>query len=100
MDLLSDLMPPSPESHEKAMRAIFNREKELWAGCIWYPIFRTTLSRDVQIVTRAENMELAQGAGLNVETSLDEAVKKALAKHGSDAKVAFVPFGRYTVFTT
>ena len=100
MDLLSDIMPPSRANHEKAMRAIFNREKQLWAGCIWYPIFRTCLSRDVQIVTRDDNEELAKNAGLNVETSLEEAVKKAMTKHGADAKVAFVPYGRYTVFTT
>jgi hypothetical protein len=80
------------------MRSFFVKEKELWAGCIWYPIFRTMLSKDVQIVTRPENVEIAKDAGLNVEVSLEDAVKKAMAKHGPDAKVAFVPYGRYTVF--
>jgi nickel-dependent lactate racemase len=98
MDLMKDFMPPTPESHERIMRSFFVKEKELWAGCIWYPIFRTMLSKDVQIVTRPENVEIAKDAGLNVEVSLEDAVKKAMAKHGPDAKVAFVPYGRYTVF--
>jgi nickel-dependent lactate racemase len=98
MDLMKDFMPPSPENHEKVIRSFYSKEKELWAGCIWYPIFRTMLYRDVQIVTRHDNTEMAKNAGLPVEVSLDNALKKALAKHGADAKVAFVPYGRYTVF--
>jgi nickel-dependent lactate racemase len=99
MDLMKDFMPPSPESHERVMRSFYSKERELWAGCIWYPIFRTMLYRDVQIVTRAENLDMAEDAGLAVDVSLDNALKGALAKHGTDAKVAFVPYGRYTVFT-
>ncbi len=98
MDLMKDFMPPTPENEEKAMKAFFQRERELWAACIWYPIFRTMLTRDVQIVTRPENVDAAREVGLNAQSSLQEAFSEAMAKHGKGAKVAFVPFGRYSVF--
>jgi nickel-dependent lactate racemase len=98
MDLMKDYMPPTPETHEKVVRSFFMKERELWAGCIWYPIFRVMLSRDVQIVTRAENIDMARDAGLNAVDSLREAVNMAMTKHGEGAKVAFVPYGRYSVF--
>jgi lactate racemase len=99
MDLMKDYMPPTSENHEKVMKAFYTKERELWAGCIWYPLFRVMLNRDVHIVTRSENVEMAKGAGLNVGASWEEAVKAAMTKHGVDARVAFVPYGRYTVFS-
>lgn len=98
MDLLKDFMPATPENHEKVMRSFYDRGRELWAGCIWYPIFRTMLNREVQIVTGSENLEMARDIGLNVGTSLEDAVKAAFEKHGENASIAFVPYGRYTVF--
>jgi nickel-dependent lactate racemase len=98
MDLLKDFLPATPENHEKVMRAFYEKGRELWAGCIWYPIFRTMLNRDVQIVTRSENLEMAGDIGLNVGNSLENAVKDALEKYGENARIAFVPYGRYTVF--
>jgi len=97
-DLMKDFMPPTPESHEKVLKSFYNKERELSAGCVWYPIFRTMLNKDVQIVTLPGNLEMARNAGLNVEGSLEEAMTKAMTKHGKDARVAFVPFGRYTIF--
>ncbi|MFH1242223.1 MAG: lactate racemase domain-containing protein [Pseudomonadota bacterium] len=98
MDLMKEYMPPTPETHERVLKSFYVKERELWAGCIWYPLFRSMLHRDVQIVTRPENVEMAKNAGLNVGVSLEETLKKALAKHGENARVAFVPYGRYTVF--
>jgi nickel-dependent lactate racemase len=98
MDLMKDFMPPTPDHHAKAMNAFFSRERELWAGCIWYPIFRTMLNRDVQIVTREENVKVARDLGFEAQDSFDEAFAKAMAKHGKGARIAFVPFGRYSVF--
>jgi nickel-dependent lactate racemase len=98
MDLMKDFMPPSPENHEKALKSFYVKERELWAGCIWYPVFRSMLDREIKVVTLSENLEFARDVGLNVGDSLDEALSEALAKHGEDASIAFVPFGRYTVF--
>lgn len=98
MDLLKDFLPATQENHEKVMRSFYERGRELWAGCIWYPIFKTMLDRDVQIVTLPENLEMAGDIGLNVGSSLEDAVRNALEKHGENARIAFVPFGRYTVF--
>jgi hypothetical protein len=95
---MKDFMPPSPENHEKALKSFYVKERELWAGCIWYPVFRSMLDREIKVVTLSENLEFARDVGLNVGDSLDEALSEALAKHGEDASIAFVPFGRYTVF--
>jgi hypothetical protein len=79
------------------MLAFYKREKELWAGCIWYPIYKAMLTREIEFVTKAENLEMGTDIGLKVSTSLDESFKKAMEKHGPNAKVAFVPYGRYSV---
>ena len=97
MDLMKDFMPPSQGNVEKAMLAFYKREKELWAGCIWYPIYKAMLTREIEFVTKAENLEMGTDIGLKVSTSLDESFKKAMEKHGPNAKVAFVPYGRYSV---
>lgn len=98
MDLMQEYMPATEENHVKALTALVKGERELWAGCIWYPLYRALMQRDVQVVTMQENLEMAKGVGLNVSASLQEAFDAAMEKHGPDAKVAFVPYGRYTVF--
>jgi len=98
MDLMAEYMPPNNENHERVLRAFFARERELWAGCIWYPLYRAMMTRRVKVVTRPENIEMAKAAGIDATASLEEAVKEAMERHGPDAKVAVVPYGRYTVF--
>ena len=66
--------PASSEKHDEAMRAFYKRKRGLWARCIWYPIFGTMLTRDVQIMTRSDNAEMFGDAGLNVQNSPEEAI--------------------------
>lgn len=96
-DLVKDFMPPTPENNEKALKAFYNQSRELWAGCIWYKIYEAMLHADYYIVTRPENLDMARDFGFTVYDSVEKAYQDALAKHGADARVAFVPFGRYTV---
>lgn len=97
MDLMQAYMPPSRENHVKALRAFYNKERELWAGCIWYKIYEVMTRKHVSIVTNKENLELAAQAGVHATASLPEAFEEALQRHGPTARVAFVPFGRYTI---
>jgi nickel-dependent lactate racemase len=97
MDLMKEFMPPTPEHNEKALKAFYNHSRELWAGCIWYPIYEGMLHADYYIVTRPENLAMARDIGLTVYDSLGQAYRDALAKHGANARVAFVPYGRYSV---
>ncbi len=99
MDLMKDYMPPSTENHEKALRSFFTRERELWAGCIWYPLYKAMLSRRVKVVTMEKNLTDARAAGIDAVASLPAAFNEAMKRHGPHAKVAVVPYGRYTVFT-
>ncbi|MBM4432473.1 MAG: DUF2088 domain-containing protein [Chloroflexi bacterium] len=98
MDLMKDFMPPSKENSEKALRAFFTREKEVWAGCIWYPLYLAMITRKIKIVTLEKNINDARAVGVDVTTSLPDALKEAMERQGANAKVAVVPYGRYTVF--
>ena len=97
MDLLQAYLPPSMENKGKAMRAFYKRDRELWAGCIWWKIYEVMSRKNFAIVTREDNLELSRSAGLNTSSSLQATFDEALAAAGSNARVAFVPFGRYTV---
>lgn len=97
MDLMKEYMPPSPENRAKAMRAFYAKDRELWAGCIWWKIYEVMTRKHVKVVTNEENIEMSREAGLDATASLQEAFKAALEKHGPDARVAYVPYGRYTV---
>ena len=99
MDLMKDFMPANPANKEKALRAFYAQQRELWAGCIWYPVYNAMVERNLEIVTLEENLAMAKDIGLSVGTNLQAAFDAALKKHGPGAKVAVVPFGRYSVFT-
>jgi nickel-dependent lactate racemase len=97
MDLMKEFMPPTPENNEKALKAFYDRSRELWAGCIWYKIYEGMLHADYSVVTRPENLAAAREFGFTAYDSVEQAYGDALAKHGTSARVAFVPYGRYTV---
>lgn len=97
MDLLQAYMPPSAENNAKALKAFYRKDRELWAGCIWWKIYEVMTRKSVTIVTREENLSFTDSVGLNAKASLQMAFEEALARHGRDARVAFVPYGRYTV---
>lgn len=97
MDLMSDYLPPSTGNIAKAMRAFYAKDRELWAGCIWWKIYEVMTRKNIVVVTDAGNIEAAKGVGLGASTSLDGAFKDALDRHGKNARVAFVPYGRYSV---
>jgi nickel-dependent lactate racemase len=98
MDLMEDYVPASAAGEEQALHDLLAGDKELWAGCIWYPIYRAMLKADVTVVTEDYNIEDAENVGFDATVSMEEAVADALAEHGDDATIATVPYGRYTVF--
>ncbi len=97
MDLMKDYMPPTPENHERALRDIFQRKREMWSGCIWYKLYELLTRKEVVFVTEEENVSMGREVGLKVTTSLQEAFEEALKKHGRGARVAFIPYGKWTV---
>jgi hypothetical protein len=97
MDLLQEYMPPSTENKGKAMRAFYKRDRELWAGCIWWKIYEVLTRKRLAIVTQEENLEMSRSTGLDTSSSLQAVFDEALERHGSNARVAFVPYGRYSV---
>jgi nickel-dependent lactate racemase len=97
MDMMQEYMPPSAANKVKALRAFYAKERELWAGCIWWKIYEVMTRKNVVIVTNRENLEMCRSVGLSATDSVQEAFDAALQRHGPAARVAFVPYGRYTV---
>jgi nickel-dependent lactate racemase len=97
MDLLQTYMPPSAENNAKALKAFYRKDKELWAGCIWWKIYEVMTRKHVSVVTQEQNLEFTRSIGMDASSSLQAAFDKALERHGPDARVAFVPYGRYSV---
>jgi hypothetical protein len=95
MDLMKPYMPPTPENYQRVLRDIHAREIQMWAGCIWVPIYEVMTRKHLKLVTREDNLELAADIGIDATTSLDEAFTEALQKHGADAKVIVLPYARY-----
>ena len=95
MDLMKPYMPPTRENYERVLRDIHGRVIQMWAGCIWVPIYEVMTRKQLTMVTLAENLELAADIGLDATTSLDEAFAAAMGKHGPDARVIVLPFARY-----
>ena len=95
MDLMKPYMPPTPENYQQVLRDIHGRVIQMWAGCIWVPIYEVMTRKHLKLVTLEENLEMAADIGMDATTSLDEAFAEAMERHGPDAKVVVLPFARY-----
>ena len=95
MDLMKPYMPPTPENYQRVLKDIHAREIQMWAGCIWVPIYEVMTRKQLKLVTLEENLELAADIGMDATTSLDEAFAEAMGRHGPDAKVIVLPYARY-----
>ncbi len=95
MDLMKPYMPPTLENYQRILRDIHARHIQMWAGCIWVPIYEVMTRKYLKMVTLEENLELAADIGIDATTSLEEAFAEALDEHGPDAKVIVLPFARY-----
>jgi nickel-dependent lactate racemase len=95
MDLMKPYMPATPENYQRVLKDIHAREIQMWAGCIWVPIYEVMTRKHLKLVTLEENLELAADIGMDATTSLDEAFAEAMERHGTDAKVLVLPYARY-----
>lgn len=95
MDLMKPYMPPTPENYQRVLRDIHHRKIQMWAGCIWAPIYEVMTRKHLTLVTLEENLEMAADIGIDATTSLDQAFGDALERHGPDAKVIVLPYARY-----
>jgi nickel-dependent lactate racemase len=95
MDLMKPYMPATPENYQRVLKDIHARAIQMWAGCIWVPIYEVMTRKQLTMVTLEENLEMAADIGIDATTSLDEAFAAALERHGQEAKVIVLPFARY-----
>ncbi|MDI9499131.1 MAG: lactate racemase domain-containing protein [Bacillota bacterium] len=101
MDVLKPFMPPSAKTNEAALRAFYERDNPLWAGCIWYKVYEVMTRKRVEYITLDDNLPAAHESGLTAygPGEFQAAFDALLAEYGPDATVAFVPYGRYTILT-
>ncbi|MBV8257447.1 MAG: DUF2088 domain-containing protein [Actinobacteria bacterium] len=95
MDLMKPYMPPTLENYQQVLRDMHARQIQMWAGCIWVPIYEVMTRKHLTLVTLEENLEMAADIGIDATTSLDEAFAAAMERHGPDAKVIVLPYARY-----
>jgi lactate racemase len=95
MDLMKPYMPATAENYQRVLKDIHARAIQMWAGCIWVPIYEVMTRKHLKLVTLEENLELAADIGIDATTSLDEAFAEAMGRHGPDAKVIVLPYARY-----
>jgi nickel-dependent lactate racemase len=95
MDLMKPYMPATAENYERVLKDIHARAIQMWAGCIWVPIYEVMTRKHLTMVTLGENLEMAADIGMAATTSLDEAFAEAMERHGPDAKVIVLPYARY-----
>jgi nickel-dependent lactate racemase len=95
MDLMKPYMPATPENYQSVLKDIHARAIQMWAGCIWVPIYEVMTRKHLSLVTLEENLDMAADIGIDATTSLDEAFAAALDRHGPEAKVIVLPYARY-----
>jgi nickel-dependent lactate racemase len=95
MDLMKPYMPPTRENYQRVLKDIHARAIQMWAGCIWVPIYEVMTRKRLVMVTLEDNLELAADIGLEATTDLDTAFAEALKRHGPGAKTVVLPFARY-----
>src|SRR6185503_6926962 len=76
----------TPENYQRVLRDIHARAIQMWAGCIWVPIYEVMTRKHLTVVTLDENLELAADIGLDATTSLDDALAAALARLDHDPR--------------
>jgi hypothetical protein len=95
MDLMKPYMPPTPRTTSGSCGTSTCATIQMWAGCIWVPIYEVMTRKHLRLVTLEENLRWPPDIGIDATTSLDEAFAAAMAEHGPDAKVILLPFARY-----
>ena len=95
MDLMQPYMPATTENYQQVLRDIHARKIQMWAGCIWVPIYEVMTRKHLTMVTLEENLAMAAEIGMEATTSLDEAFGAAMERQGPEAKVIVLPFARY-----
>ena len=56
MDLMKPYMPATPENYQQVLRDIHARTIQMWAGCIWVPIYEVMTRKHLKLVTLEENL--------------------------------------------
>jgi nickel-dependent lactate racemase len=90
-----DYMPPDRNAFRRLYEDIFYGKQPLWHSCLWMPILRVLSKKEIIVVTERENLAAFQQARLPAVTSIEEAFRAAMKKHGRKASVGVFPYGKW-----
>src|SRR6476619_2039626 len=68
MDRMKPYMPATAENYERVVNDIHARAIQMWAGCIWVPIYEVMTRKHLSLVTLEENLEMAADIGIDAGT--------------------------------
>ncbi|MBN1106704.1 MAG: DUF2088 domain-containing protein [Deltaproteobacteria bacterium] len=100
MDVMKKYLPANEESRVRSIRDFYRgavREEQLWLGCVWFKLFEVMARKEVWLVTEKENLPVCKDIGIQAFASLEDAFSQAKTRCGGESRVAFIPYGRYTV---
>jgi len=97
MDVLKSYLPPSKEKQAQAVLDFYRQTVSGQKSFAWYKIYEVMARKEVWIVTEKKNLSVCEEIGLTVYESIEKAFNQALKKKGANARLAFIPYGRYTL---
>jgi len=97
MEVLKNYLPPSRENTIRALKDFYKQTVSGSRSFAWYKIYEVMTRKEVWLVTDRTNLQICKEIGFNAYESIEEAFEEAMKKLGLKARVAFIPFARYTI---
>ena len=97
MEVLRAYLPPTPKNQLRALKDFYQHIVSGKKSFAWYKIYGVMARKEVWVVTDPVNLSLCNEIGLTAYASMTEALAKAMNRCGGDARIAFIPYGRYTI---
>jgi len=92
-----DYMPPNKDSFRRLFEDMFYGKQPFWHACLWLPVLQALERKEILVVTEEKNLPAFKQVKLPAVTRMEAALKIALKKHGSKAKVGVFPYGKWVL---
>jgi len=92
-----DYMPPHKDSFRRLLEDMFYGKQPFWHACLWLPVLQALKKKEIIVATEEKNLPAFKQVKLPAVTSLEEALRLAMKKHGPKAKVGVFPYGKWVL---
>lgn len=100
MEVLRAYLPPTPENQLRALKDFYHHIVSGKKSFAWFKIYEVMARKEVWVVTDPVNLSICKEIHLKAYTSIAEAFTLAMDRLGPKARIAFIPYGRYTIIKT